>query len=63
MTHETKKTKIKTENRSRTIIITLAVSLIVILLILLTSEFWITNTETYRKVQSILCILALTRSC
>ena len=59
MIQETKTPKIKTENRTRTIILTLAVSLIIILLILLTSGFWITNPEIYRKTQSIFCMLAL----
>jgi len=59
MTKETKRPKIKTENRTRTIIFTLAVSLIIDLIILLTSGFWIDNYEIYRKNQIVFCILGL----
>ncbi len=48
-----------TVNRTRTMLISLTVSIIVILLFLFTSDFWIVNNEIYRKFQTISCLLAL----
>ena len=60
MISETKKPEIKTGNRTRTTVLSLAVSMIVVLLVLLTSGFWINDQEIYRKTQLFSSVLALT---
>lgn len=59
MISETKTPKIKTENRTRTIVLTLAVSLMVVLAILLSSGLWIKDYEIYKKNQMVFCVIAL----
>lgn len=59
MISETKIPKFKIVNRTRNVILTLVVSLIVVLLILLTSGFWINDHEIYKKSQMVFCILGL----
>ncbi|HEX9062370.1 MAG TPA: substrate-binding domain-containing protein [Clostridia bacterium] len=46
-------------NRTRTIILSLAVSMVAIFLFLLISGFLISNNEVFRKIQTVSCILAI----
>lgn len=52
--------KIKTKNPTRTIIITLAISMVLILLFFLTSGLWISDQGIYKKIQMASGLLALT---
>ncbi|HEX9062014.1 MAG TPA: substrate-binding domain-containing protein, partial [Clostridia bacterium] len=56
---EVKAQKNRTQNSTRSIIISLTVSIIVVLFVLVTSGFWIDNYETYKKTQIIFGLLAL----
>ncbi|KNY29179.1 substrate-binding domain-containing protein [Pseudobacteroides cellulosolvens] len=56
---ETRKLRIKTKNRTRSIIIFLSVLIICVLLVLITSGFWIKDQEAYKRTQIICGLLAL----